>query len=538
MISSLLSSFEFSPRRALFLSAHKAAAYHWQGGDLASSYLFDANDEGRSYFARYLNETPNIPTYVLVDLFEEEFRRDTIPHVFGPDRDAIVGRKKARLFRDTPYFHAFVQGRETEGRRDDRVLMTAITNPNLLSPWLALMQEHKAPLASICSVPLFTSQILKLLPEQKGNVLMVSMQSVSGLRQTFLQNGEFRVSRLVQMPRYGTEPYGPHIRQEVEKIRRYLNSLRLSSVDDPVDVYILVAGELFEELRDTYKDSGFNHYHVLDINDLLEKSGSRRRVSTPFSDQLFVHRVLKDRPCNLYASTTDRRHYLMRRARQFMYAAAALLLIGGSIWSGLNFMEGLTFRQRSVAAQKMTQFYETRYQMAKERLPQTAVEPGDIETAVALADTLKSYKSTPLEMLRAVGTTMQKLPAVQVDSIQWATSTRPDVDPDRQTAAPVRTATRNAPQLTSAAQAPAYRFYQIATLQGRLDPFDGNFRSAIATINEFAESLRMTPGVHEVQIVSLPLDISSTASLQGGIQAQRREANFTMKVVLGIADES
>src|SRR5690606_239287 len=105
MISSLTSRFEFNQRRALFLSAHKAAVYHWQKGDLGSSYLFDANQDGREYFERYLRETPNVPMYILVDVFEEEFRRDTIPHVFGSDRQAIIDRKCARLFRETPYSH-------------------------------------------------------------------------------------------------------------------------------------------------------------------------------------------------------------------------------------------------------------------------------------------------------------------------------------------------------------------------------------------------------------------------------------------------
>ena len=103
MTSSLKSRFDFGKRRALFVSAHKAAVYHWHKGDLTSSYLFDANQEGKLFFERYLRETPNIPVYMLVDVFEEEFKRDTVPHVFGADREAIVERKKARLFRDTPY---------------------------------------------------------------------------------------------------------------------------------------------------------------------------------------------------------------------------------------------------------------------------------------------------------------------------------------------------------------------------------------------------------------------------------------------------
>ena len=35
------------------------------------------------------------------------------------DRDAILQRKLTQIFRSTPYRHAMLQGRETEGRRDD-----------------------------------------------------------------------------------------------------------------------------------------------------------------------------------------------------------------------------------------------------------------------------------------------------------------------------------------------------------------------------------------------------------------------------------
>ena len=231
MTSSLKSKFDYGKRRAMFVSAHKLAVYHWYKGDLSSSYLFDVNTDGISYFERYLSETPNIPAYVLVDIFEEEFKRDTAPHVFGSDRAAIIERKKARLFRDTPYYYSKVLGREEDGRKDDQILLSAITNPALIAPWLELLEQYKIPLVAINSVPLITESLIDLLPDSSENNLIVSIQSISGLRQTFLKNNQLRVSRLVQLPRYGTEPYGPHIKDEVDKIRRYLNSVRLIPSD-------------------------------------------------------------------------------------------------------------------------------------------------------------------------------------------------------------------------------------------------------------------------------------------------------------------
>ena len=303
MISSLKSIFDLGKCRAIFVSPHKLAVYHWQKGDLGSSYLFDTNDEGKAYFEKYLVETQKIPTYIMVDMFEEEFRRDTVPHVFGSDRNAIIERKKARLFRDTPYYHYRVQGREEEGRKDDQIMLSAITNPKPITIWVDLLKNHQIPLVGIYSIPLLTEGILKLLPDTVENNLIVSLQSISGLRQTFITKGQLRVSRLIQMPRYGTEPYGPHIKDEVDKIKRYLNSVRLVPTDidegSSFNTYFILSGDVLEEVRKEYKEISTAGIRFVDINELLSKSGCSGTVSSTFSDKFFIHHLLKNSPKNV-----------------------------------------------------------------------------------------------------------------------------------------------------------------------------------------------------------------------------------------------
>ncbi|MFQ5500607.1 MAG: hypothetical protein ACE5FH_13160 [Candidatus Zixiibacteriota bacterium] len=483
--------------------------YHWRNGDLGSSYLFDADVKGREYFARYLRETANTPVYVLVDLFEEEFKQDTIPHVFGSDRTAILARKKGRLFRDTPYFYHRIQGREEEGRRDDRVLMTAIVNSDLVSPWIALLDQAKAPVAGIYSVPLLAESLARQLPGQSDNMLIVSLQSISGLRQTYIYNREFRISRLVQMPRYGTAPYTP---------------------------YILAAGELKDDLRKEHRDSSLIKYHVLDFNDLLAATGSQRKVSTPFSDQLFAHHLLKTRPRNFYATATDRRYFSVRRMRYSMITTSAVLLLCAAGWGGFNLMDGMSFKQQSLAAQKKAEFYKARYQMAKDRLLHTPVEPADLEVAVDIAEILLKHKTSPIEILAVISKGLSQHPTIQIDDIKWVASTKPDTNIDGTPA--VQTPGNPYAQPYTPISGANYRLYQIAQVAGHLDPFDSNYRNAITTINTFAETLRGFTSVHDVEVLELPLDISSNASLRGDAQSKQAEAKFSVRVVLGIGHEA
>jgi len=542
MISSRKLNFDFSKRRALFVSALKAAVYHWDKGELGSSYLFDANDEGREYFRRYLRETPNIPVYLITDVFEEEFKLDTAPHVFGGDRAAIFERKKARLFRDTPYYCTRVLGREEEGRKDDRVLFSAITNPKLVSTWVKLLEEHKVPLAGVYSVPLLTQSLLKLLPDSTGNCLVVSIQSISGLRQTFIHNNHLRLSRLVQLPRYGTEPYAPLIRDEVEKIRRYLNSLRLTSVEEPLDrslnIYFLSTGDLLEELKAEYGGVAPSRMYFLDTNDLLEKSGSSCRAVSPFCDQLLVRELLRQKPANYYARASERRYYTMRNMRISMLAASILILVASIAWSGYTFMEGLGYRQNTLLAQKKASFYTDRYQIAREGLPKTPVEAEDLKTGVELAEELSRYKADPLQMVRLISSAMNRFPAIKLHDFQWLSSIDPNLGTEagRSTVNQTASAYGNTAGIADNSRT-EYDYYQIAEIDAEVKPFDGNYRIAIALINEFSETLRSRENVYDVSILSLPLDISSEASLQGSASSVRQEARFSLRVVLGVSHE-
>lgn len=542
MISSLTSKFRYFDRRALFVSAHKAAVYHWFNGRITNSYLFDINDEGREHFERYLRQTPKSPIYIMVDVFEEEYRRETIPHVFGPDKQALLSRKQDRLFRDTPYTYTRAQGREEEGRRDDRILLTAITNADLVTPWVDAMDRNEVPVAGIYSLPLLVGSLIAPRKKEWKHVLVLSLQSISGLRQTFVQNGELRISRLVQMPRYGTTPYAPYIMEEVEKIQRYLNSLRLVPADEPVDICFLMTGELKDEIEQHYTDSEYIRYHSLDINEVAAEVGVESGVTTPFSDRLFVSYLLKKAPQNHYASKSQRRYYSMRRMRYAMLASSVLLMLAGVLWSGYNLFTGLSYKQQSISADLRREFYSTRYNMARERLPDTPVEPAELQLAVDLSDKLREYRTSPLETVQVISKGLNRYPRIQLKNVSWVASIDPNIELGKKSKeAPGKNKKSRQSKIGYSEVSytdTGYLFYQVAQVDGYLDPFDGNFRQAIAAINEYAEFLRKQKSVHDVSIISLPLDVSSSTSLQGNTSTQASEANFSLRLVIGVGNEA
>ncbi len=223
----------------------------------------------------------------------------------------------------------------------------------------------------------------------------------------------------------------------------------------------------------------------------------------------------------------------MRRLRYSMLVTSLLIILGGVAWSGLTMLDGLTIKQSSIAAKNKTQFYTTRYQIARERLPHTPVEPADIKDAVELSDVLEEYKTTPLEMMQLVSFGLRRLPDIHLDNMEWVTSTNPEAQPGKKNRPQAAGNTRvNTPVDPNA---PSYKYYQIAIIKGRLDPFNGDYRSAISKINSFAETLRSREYVTKVNVLSLPLDVSSDVSMQGSANTKAGDANFSIQVVMGLA---
>ena len=131
----------------LYLTNDKLIALIWRNGAIVERDVFNPGEADTPEFAEYLSKHRDQPAYLICDLIEEDFRTDTIPHLRGNDQDAVLGRKLSQLYRASSFRHAIVQGREDEGRRDDRVLYHAVTTPDLINPWLAALDRAQADLS-------------------------------------------------------------------------------------------------------------------------------------------------------------------------------------------------------------------------------------------------------------------------------------------------------------------------------------------------------------------------------------------------------
>ncbi|MGK0172660.1 MAG: hypothetical protein ACI9W2_004400, partial [Gammaproteobacteria bacterium] len=379
-----------SRRRVLFVSGSGATLYRFTSNDVEDPMPFSADDRGVAAFTEHVQFSPSDPIFVLVDIVEEDFRLETVPHVFGRDRSAVLENKRSRLFRESRYVQSVMQGRETEGRRDDKVLFTSIIRPEIIDAWLTPLNRLKIPVAGIYSLPVLSRELTKLVSPTTGNVLYVSLQSRGGLRQTFFDQSHLKVSRLATMPRLEPNRIASYVLQEVERVRRYLNSLRLLNRDVPLNVCMLVHGSVLEDLKKQAQNTVTAQFTFVEIATLETQLKAHGLTSgdLPYADRLFAYLLAKNAPANFYATHKETRHYSLQRVGRSMTTLAALSLLGGIGWSGFEFAKAIDKQLEVGTLAKQAGFYEERYKKGKERLPKLPSDGMQIRRAVEMVHTV------------------------------------------------------------------------------------------------------------------------------------------------------
>ena len=520
MISLPGSGSELFNARALLLGANRLRLFHWHRGRLSDSGLIEASAEARADFKAYLAARPAGPVYLLVDVAEEEFRPETVPRAGSADRKALIRRKQARLFGPGARVYAERQGSEQRhepgGRRAERLLFMALSGRSVIEPWVELLRAQKVPLKGILSVPALLQSLLRGLPDIAPHALLLTLQSVSGWRQSFFVNGQLKASRLGPPAGSGNPPAAALL-AEIEQFRRYLASLRLMPEGQPLDVYVLADPALQRALAQAPGRPPALRLHDLDLRRLERQRALRSQPGPPCCDQLLLQHLFRTRPANRYASANERRYARLATARRAIRAGAVLLLLGGLIHSGLNVINGLGYRQAAAEFAGQAGRYRAAQAQAQALLPETA-PPGAIRAAVASAARLREDRATPREALALLGGALARFPDIRPLTIAWAHG-------------PAMAAPAAADADDASADGPRHR--QSLTLKARIEPFAGDYRAAILRVREFARALRALAPVRAVEIEALPLDLSPEAVLQGSGGGPTGAAPFALKALIG-----
>lgn len=487
-------------KRLLFFPGHRILAYEWHAGAFRRIEAFEPDEEGREKFRQWLREAPRTPLQMLIDVIEEEFHIDHVPHVIGRERAHLYKRTARRHFRNSDFTYITRQGRERQGRRDDRVLVAGLTNPDLLRVWLDILAEVQVPLKGIHSLPLVGEYLLPHLgAERAGRVLVVSQQEPGTLRQSYYENGRLRFSRLVPGRYDGAAEYADFVHDELHQTLHFLENQRFRGQGRPVDTCVLADSDAHAALRERLAGSVIVNCHLVPLADLSARVGDRGGVSGPYADTIFAQLLLRRRPANHYGLARLRHFFFVQRARVGLRVLAAASVLAAVAVAGGAWLRGQAYESGIDRAQAREARFEQLYEERLSRLDEFDYRAVDVKNAVDLmADVGAAVRQTPDPLMDALGAILAEHPALTLERLQWARADGVVDDVER----------------IGGSNTGAMAGGPVVQIGGRVSGLDGGYRRAISRFERFVQRLR-DAGPGSVAVERAPFDLAPGSDVSG-----------------------
>jgi hypothetical protein len=494
-------------------SPYHLTAALWSGRGLAALRAFEDDEAGRAGFISFLRSAGPLPVYLLADTVDEDYRFETLPHVLSGDRREMVERKLKQLYRNTPFYGAQLLEREESKRRDDRYLFASITNPEIFNPWLPVLMEAKAAIVGVFPLPIVSMALVKRLGLEEENLLLVS-RNTAGVRQTFVKTRQFRLSRLTPIRPTAESTFRDAFVEEVRNTRMYLDALNVTHLDEAVSVVLLDQDGSLEDLEQVVPGGRRNIRCVhFKPQDLAAKLGVDAQSLLASEDALHLHLAGLQTPALNLAPPGLTAGFKRYQASRAIYAAGAVAAVVAIGWCGVNLYRAMDLRDQREATARETQLEQNRYQQLTRSFPPAPTTPANLRLTIAVAERLGKMSRLPEPSFRAVSQALDNNPGIQLSGFSWRFGRQPDATPG--------------------ASSP---FTQSAVLQLELMAMPGDYKGVMVQMNKFVKDLLKLEAVASARTTKLPVNLASTATLQGSTATPRAEkpvkAQFEVEVVL------
>jgi len=405
-------------RLLLYLDTGAMQCFAWRQGHVRLLERFAVNEEGIGAFSRFVHAHRGALFSMLVDLMEEGFQYEVLPHVRGADRDAMLERKANQAFFGSPLSTAISLGREPSGRKDERLLFVALTRNAAVEPWLAALRAANAALIGVFSPPLLLDRLMQRTAADKPRCLLVNF-TPGGMRQTFFDAGRLRFSRLAQS--LDDIPIGleDQCAAEVLKTYSYLVGQRLIPRGSPLPVHVLVNHEDYNRLNPSLRDSDELRYQHVPIEQLANKIGLLDHLRGSNALPLLLHWMARDAGATQLANTAERRFYHVWQMRQAILGTGLALFAATMLYAGKVWIDTQQMQAEAEALAVQTRTLSQELADTQQALPDGSLSIEALRPAMETLDTLRSQDASPRAWLNRLSVSLDAYPDVALEQLDW-----------------------------------------------------------------------------------------------------------------------
>lgn len=482
-----------STRRLLYLNSYRLTALRWEGRALTSEAIFETTDEGRRLFVAYLSLHAKSVFSLLINPSEEGFQIETLPFLRGVDRRAIIKRKLGQLFFNAPLTTSISLGHEKSRRKNERVLLAAITNADFYRPWLEALRSARVALSGIYSLPFVGSLLLDRLKLAEERCLLLTVQDQS-VRQSYFEKGKLQFSRLTPLQNSSIGGIAQTFASEAHKLQLYLASQRLIGRSEPIAVYVLAHSGARQAIEARCTDTSTLHFKLLTLEDCARTIGMGAQPASSHCESLFLHLLAVTAPRNQFASEEQQHFYRLWQLRYALYGAGAATLLCCLLLAGKLALDAYGVRQQAGQLAAEAGLARQRYESIAATFPPIPTSHDTLRRVINRYTELEKQAATPDSLYLAVSHALNAASAVRLDALDW-TAGGPTGTPAGASVGDMRE--------TAIARG-------IVQLGANATP-----RQVVAAFDKFLDALKSQPGV-QVVVLQHPVELESGKSLKSG----------------------
>ena len=490
-------------RHLLYFTAEDHHLYRWRAGKLELLAKFSGDDLGVTAFREHLRGSEGTLFAVVADLAGEDFHEEQVPQLRGRDREAVVQRRLAQRYRDTRLAAALPLGHVAAAqRRNERLLLASFTNTQQFAPWLDALEEAGVRLAGVYSVPLLAPVLAARLGVRGPRALIVSANR-AGLRQCFVEGGRLRFARLERTVDMVPQALAAFARSETLRLAQYLTTLRAVARDGaPLQALVIAPRGQRAVFEQALVSDSRVVFRTIDTAQAQDAAGLRQAPDGAGAEALYLHLAARKPPREQFASTGDRRRYLIWRLQRAVVAAGALGLAACAVYAGSLWLESADLASRAEAHSREARIAAERYERITASFPVTETTADNLRATVLEFRRIAETSASPEPALAHVSRVLGQFPQMELDALNWSIG-RPD---DRRPSKPA----------PSSAKPHGQDQAVLVELSGRVNATQRNdYRGITAHVQAFAGMLAQS-GFTLVR-TQLPFDITPEGTLTGDI---------------------
>lgn len=496
-------------RRLLYLNTHRLSAYAWSKGGLVPEGVFEADEEGLNRFSHYLLEHVSSHFHLLANVAEEGHVLENIPFLQGSDRKALITRKIGQHFLGTSLASATSLGYEKTLRKNEKLLLTALTDPDHFEPWLQRIRHASAPLAGIYTVAQLGGLLLKKLGYGKGRCLLLTLQDHS-IRESYLADGQALFSRMAPLSDSSIAGIASSFAAEAGKLQQYLIGQRLVGREEVLPVFIAAHPQAIPAIEKAIPPHGQLNFALIDNHQAAHQLGLKTAPPDSRSDYLFLHLLAIAAPGQQFASEEHRHDFRLSQIRQALLGIGLISLLGSALFSAKEIYQAHTFQQETQSLIASESDLSWRYQEISATFPQIGIDNETLRRLTRRYGELKQLQRQPSAAFHAISQALNQVPEIELDELGWK------IEGGKAGTAPATLGGNE----------------EITTVRGTVRAIPGSTtRQILNTMDRFTTLLRADPA-NSVTVTQAPFDVESGRVLRGGDNEDesRQPRQFTLQI--------